>query len=33
MFFDSKREIFPITTRQTHEKQIRELLKTAPEGF
>jgi len=27
MFFDSEREIYPLTTRQTHEKQIRELLK------
>jgi hypothetical protein len=27
MFFDSEREIYPLTTRQTHEKQIRKLLK------
>ena len=27
MFFESEREIYPLTTRQTHEKQIRELLK------
>ena len=33
MFFDSKREIYPLTTRQTHEKQIRELLKSESEGF
>jgi muconolactone delta-isomerase len=33
MFFDSKREIYPLTTRQTHERQIRELLKPEPEGF
>ena len=26
MFFDCEREIYPLTTRQTHEKQIRELL-------
>jgi len=26
MFFDSEREIYPLTTRQTHEKQIRKLL-------
>jgi hypothetical protein len=26
MFFDSDREIYPLTTRQTHEKQIRKLL-------
>ncbi len=26
MFFESEREIYPLTTRQTHEKQIRELL-------
>jgi len=33
MFFDSEREIYPLTTRQTHEKQIRELLKPEPAGF
>ena len=33
MFFDSKREIYPLTTRQTHENQIRELLKPEPAGF
>ncbi len=27
LFFDSEREIYPLTTRQTHEKQIREILK------
>ncbi len=27
MFFECEREIYPLTTRQTHEKQIRELLK------
>ena len=26
LFFDMEREIFPLTTRQTHERQIRELL-------
>ena len=26
MFFHSEREVFPLTTRQTHEKQIRKLL-------
>jgi hypothetical protein len=26
MFFDLDREIYPLTTRQTHEKQIRQLL-------
>src|SRR5208283_3678496 len=26
LFFDCEREIYPLTTRQTHEKQIRELL-------
>jgi hypothetical protein len=26
MFFECDREIYPLTTRQTHEKQIRELL-------
>jgi hypothetical protein len=33
MFFESEREIYPLTTRQTHEKQIRELLKPEPAGF
>jgi hypothetical protein len=33
MFFDSEREIYPLTTRQTHEKQSRELLKPEPAGF
>ena len=28
MFFECEREIYPLTTRQTHEKQIRELLGT-----
>lgn len=27
MFFHLEREIYPLTTRQTHEKQIRELLR------
>ena len=27
LFFESEREIYPLTTRQTHEKQIRELLR------
>jgi len=27
LFFECEREINPLTTRQTHEKQIRELLK------
>ena len=27
MFFHLEREIYPSTTRQTHEKQIRQLLK------
>jgi muconolactone delta-isomerase len=27
LFFYSEREIYPLTTRQTHEKQIRRLLK------
>jgi hypothetical protein len=26
LFFDLEREIYPLTTRQTHEKQIREML-------
>ena len=26
LFFQSEREIYPLTTRQTHEKQIRQLL-------
>jgi hypothetical protein len=26
MFFHSEREVYPLTTRQTHEKQIRKLL-------
>jgi hypothetical protein len=33
MFFDSVREIYPLTTRQTHERQIRELLRPKPAGF
>jgi hypothetical protein len=33
MFFDSEREIYPLTTRQTHEKQIRELLRPEAAGF
>ena len=33
MFFDSEREIYPLTTRQTHEKQIRELLQPEPRRF
>jgi hypothetical protein len=27
LFFECTREIYPLTTRQTHEKQIRDLLK------
>ena len=27
MFFHLEREVYPLTTRQTHEKQIRQLLK------
>ena len=27
MFFHLEREIYPLTTRKTHEKQIRQLLK------
>ncbi|HSQ48762.1 MAG TPA: hypothetical protein VLL96_03660, partial [Candidatus Deferrimicrobiaceae bacterium] len=26
LFFDLEREIYPLTNRQTHERQIRELL-------
>jgi len=26
MFFHLEREIYPLTTRQTHEKQIRQIL-------
>jgi hypothetical protein len=26
MFFECEREVYPLTTRQNHEKQIRELL-------
>ena len=26
LFFQSQREIYPLTTRQTHEKQIRQLF-------
>jgi len=26
LFFHSEREIYPLTTRQTHEKQLRNLL-------
>ena len=33
MFFDSEREIYTLTTRQTHEKQIRELLRPESAGF
>jgi hypothetical protein len=32
MFFHSEREIYPLTTRQTHEKQIRELLQPKPQA-
>ncbi len=28
LFFECEREIYPLTTRQTHEKQIKELLKS-----
>jgi len=27
LFFECEREIYPLTTRQAHEKQIRDLLK------
>jgi len=27
MFFHLEREIYPLTTRQTHEKQIRQIVK------
>src|SRR3989337_2229988 len=27
MFFHSEREVYPLTTRETHEKQIKQLLK------
>jgi hypothetical protein len=34
MFFNSEREIYPLTTRQNHEAQIRELLMPKPQaGF
>jgi muconolactone delta-isomerase len=34
MFFECDREIYPLTTRQAHEKQIRELLQPQPiQGF
>ena len=34
MFFECEREIYPLTTRETHENQIRELLKpNIPKGF
>jgi hypothetical protein len=26
LFFHSEREVYPLTTRQTHEKQLRQLL-------
>ncbi len=26
LFFECEREIYPLTTRQTHEKQIKEML-------
>ena len=26
LFFECDREVYPLTTRQTHEKQIKELL-------
>ncbi|NLB76036.1 MAG: hypothetical protein GX799_06160 [Crenarchaeota archaeon] len=29
MFFECEREIYPLTTRQTHENQIRELIGSA----
>ncbi len=29
LFFDCDREIYPLTTRETHERQIRELLQPA----
>lgn len=33
LFFESEREIYPLTTRQTHEKQIRELLQPIDSGI
>jgi hypothetical protein len=30
MFFHLEREVYPLTTRQTHEKQIRQLLREQP---
>jgi hypothetical protein len=26
LFFHSEREVYPLTTRQTHEKQLKQLL-------
>ncbi|MDR0373500.1 MAG: hypothetical protein LBI79_08105 [Nitrososphaerota archaeon] len=31
LFFECERQIYPLTTRQTHEKQILELLKPSAE--
>jgi len=28
MFFQSEREIYPLTTRKNHEKQVKQLLQT-----
>jgi len=34
LFFECERQIYPLTTRETHENQIRELLKPdIPKGF
>ncbi len=33
LFFECEREVYPLTTRQTHEKQIRELLKPTDVGM
>lgn len=33
LFFECDREIYPLTTRQTHEKQIRELLRPSDLGM
>jgi hypothetical protein len=33
LFFDCQREIYPLTTKQTHQKQIRELLQPNDSGM
>ncbi len=33
LFFECDREVYPLTTRQTHEKQIRELLQPKTLGM